>query len=104
MKIRPGASRGKGLPLSEDEQRMLEEIERQFYELDRDLATRVASTTVYSHAGRNLKWAAAGFLAGLAFMIFSLASSVWLAAIGFAAMLACALVFERNLRRMGRAG
>ena len=70
------------MPLSEDEQRILQEIEQQFYEHDPDLAREVSSTTVYRHAGRNLKWATLGFLI----------------------MLASAFVFERNLRRMGRAG
>lgn len=92
------------MPLSEDEQRILHEIERQFYEQDPDFARNVSSTSIYTHAGRNLKWAALGFIAGLVFMLASFASSVWVGAVGFAIMLACALVFERNLRRMGRAG
>ena len=92
------------MPLSEDEQRILHEIERQFYEQDPAFARQVGSTTVYSHAGRNLKWAALGFVAGLVIMLVSFASSLWLGAAGFAVMFACAVVFERNLRRMGRAG
>ena len=92
------------MPLSEDEQRILHEIERQFYEQDPDFARGVSSTSLYTHAGRNLKWAALGFLAGLVFMLFSFASSVWVGALGFAVMLGCALVFERNLRKLGRAG
>src|SRR5213078_2745226 len=92
------------VPLSEDEQRILQEIEQQFYEHDPDLARAVGSTTVYSHAGRNLKWAALGFVAGFALMIVSFASRTWLGIAGFLAMFACAVVFERNLRRMGKAG
>jgi hypothetical protein len=92
------------VPLSEDEQRILHEIERQFYEQDPAFARQVGSTTVYSHAGRNLKWAALGFVAGLVIMLASFASSLWLGAAGFAVMFACAVVFERNLRRVGKAG
>ena len=92
------------MPLSEDEQRILQEIEQQFYEHDPDLARAVGSTTVYSHAGRNLKWAALGFFVGFAVMIVSFASRTWLGIAGFLAMFACAVVFERNLRRMGKAG
>ena len=92
------------MPLSEDEQRILHEIERQFYEHDPEFARGVASTTVYRHAGRNLKWAALGFVAGLLFMLLSFTTSLLLGCLGFAVMLGCAIVFERNLRKMGKAG
>ena len=92
------------VPLSEDEQRILHEIERQFYEQDPAFARQVGSTTVYSHAGRNLKWAAAGFVTGLVLMITLFVSSLALGFIGFAVMFVSAVVFERNLRRMGKAG
>ena len=54
------------MPLSEDEQRILQEIEQQLYASDPQLARDVSSTTIYRHAGRNLKWAALGFVLGLA--------------------------------------
>ena len=92
------------MPLSEDEQRILHEIEQQFYEHDPDLARAVSESTVYRHAGRNLKWATLGFVAGFALMIASFASNLWLGLVGFGVMFACAVVFERNLRRMGKAG
>ena len=92
------------MPLSEDEQRILQEIEQQFYEHDPDLARAVGSTTVYSHAGRNLKWAAMGFVAGFGLLIASFASNLLLGFVGFLVMLACAFIFERNLRKLGRAG
>ena len=92
------------VPLSEDEQRILHEIERQFYEQDPAFARQVGSTTVYSHAGRNLKWAAAGFVTGLVLMITLFVSSLALGFIGFAVMFVSAVIFERNLRRMGKAG
>jgi len=92
------------VPLSEDEQRILQEIEQQLYASDPDLAHEVSSTTIYRHAGRNLKWAALGFVVGVVFMVSMLAVSFWLAFGGFLVMLACAIVFERNLRKMGKAG
>src|SRR5437660_3751901 len=96
--------RGYGVPLSEDEQRILHEIEQQFYEHDPDFAREVGSTTLYRHAGRNLKWAAMGFVGGFALLIASFATSLFLGFTGFLVMLACAFVFERNLRKLGRAG
>ncbi len=92
------------MPLSEDEQRILHEIEQQFYESDPAFARGVGQTTLYRHAGRNLKWAALGFLAGFFLLVGAFATSLFLGFVGFAVMLACAFIFERNLRKMGRAG
>jgi hypothetical protein len=92
------------VPLSEDEQRILHEIEQQFYESDPAFAREVGKTTLYRHAGRNLKWAAAGFFCGFLLLIVAFASSLLLGFAGFLVMLASAIVFERNLRKMGRAG
>lgn len=44
------------MPLSEDEQRILTEIEQQLYASDPDLAHQVGSTTVYSQGFRKLRW------------------------------------------------
>jgi len=91
------------VPLSEDEQRILQEIEQQFYEHDPHLAREVGSTTLYRHAGRNLKWSVAGFILGLVVVVAFL-QNLLIAFAGFVIMLGCALIFERNLRKMGRAG
>ena len=92
------------MPLSEDEQRILHEIEQQFYESDPAFAREVGKTTLYRHAGRNLKWAALGFVCGFVLLLVSFASSLILGFAGFLVMLGSAVVFERNLRKMGRAG
>jgi len=92
------------LPLSEHEQRILHEIERSFYENDPDFYKRASSETLYRHAGRNCKWALLGFLAGLAVLIVSFPTTTYLAFVGFLIMLASAMVFEANARKMGRAG
>jgi len=92
------------VPLSEDEQRILEEIEERLTESDPALAREVASTTVYTHAVRALKWASALFVVGVVVMVVTLSTHAVLAFGGFLIMLAAALVFERNARRLGRAG
>jgi hypothetical protein len=92
------------VPLSEDEQRILSEIEQHLYASDPQLVREVSSTTIYRHAGRNLKWATIGFVAGLIFMLATFTTSIVLAFAGFLGMLASAIIFERNLRKMGRAG
>ena len=92
------------MPLSEDEERILHEIEQQLHATDPQLVREVSSTTLYRHAGRNLKWAALGLLGGLVFMVMTFTTSTVLGVIGFLAMLGSALAFERNLRKMGKAG
>ena len=92
------------MPLSEDEQRILSEIEQHLYASDPQLVREVSSTTIYRHAGRNLKWAGLGFVVGLVVMVLTFISSIPLALAGFLLMLGSAILFERNLRKMGRAG
>ena len=92
------------MPLSEDEQRILSEIEQQLYQSDPALARDIADTTVYTHAYRNLKWSLLGFVVGLVGLIFTLGTSYLLAFGGFLIMLVSALAVERNARRLGRAG
>ena len=92
------------MPLSEDEQRILTEIEDHLYESDPALAREVAQTTIYTHAFRNLKWATLGFLVGAGLMLMLLGASFILAFGGFLLMLASLLWFESNARKLGRAG
>ncbi len=92
------------MPLSEDEERILKDIEREFYENDPAFAREVGETTLYRHAWRNIKLSLVGFVAGLAALVLTLSTSYLLAFGGFLVMLACALVIERNARKMGKAG
>lgn len=92
------------VPLSEDEQRILDEIESHLYESDPRLAREVAETTVYRHAFRNIKWATLGFVAGIILMVWLLSTSYLLAFCGFLLMLLSLLVLEHNTRRLGRVG
>lgn len=92
------------MPLSEDEQRILSEIEQQLYKTDPALAREVAETTIYRHAFRNMKWGALGFAGGVLLMIVLLSTSYLLSFAGFLLMLVSLLYFEHNARRLGRAG
>jgi len=91
------------VPLSEDEERILQEIAQRFYEDDPSFAREVSETTLYRHTVRRMKWSVVGLIAGAVFMVAML-SNPWLAFAGFLVMLACCLVFERNLRKLGKAG
>lgn len=92
------------VPLSENEQRILSEIEAKLYESDPSLAKEVGSTTVYTAGLRSLRWATAGFVAGVVVMIVTLSTSYWLSFVGFVIMLGAALLFERNARHLGQVG
>ena len=92
------------VPLSEDEQRILSQIEQQLYESDPALAREVGKTTVYTHAARNLKWAIFGLIVGLVVMLSTLTISYIFAFGGFLIMLGAALYLERNARRLGKVG
>ncbi len=92
------------MPLSEDEQRILTEIEQHLYESDPKLVHEVTKTTVYTHAFRNMKWAALGFVTGVILMVALLSVSYIVSFGGFLLMLASVLIFERNARRLGKVG
>jgi hypothetical protein len=92
------------VPLSEDEQRILQEIEARLYEESPDLVREVSQTTLYTHAFRNIKWAGFGFLLGVVALVATLSTSYLLAFGGFLVMLASAFLIEHNARKMGRAG
>jgi DUF3040 family protein len=92
------------MPLSEDEQRILRQIEEQFYENDPKFAQQVGAASLYRHGLRRVRWAALGLVIGLAFLVATLQVHFLLSFVGFLAMLGCAFVIERNLRAMGRVG
>ena len=92
------------MPLSEDEERILHEIAQQFYADDPEFAREVGETTLYTHTVRRMKWSGFGFVAGVVFLVLSLSTSYLLSFGGFLVMLGCALYFERNLRKLGKAG
>jgi len=92
------------MPLSEDEQRILKEIEANLTATDPALVQQVSETTLYRHAARSIKWAIFGFVVGLILLVATFTSFLVLAVAGFLVMLACLLVIERNVRKLGKAG
>jgi Protein of unknown function (DUF3040) len=89
------------MPLSEHEQRILEEIERRLAEEDPRLVESVARATVTSHALRRIRWGIAAFVLGFV-LLMSFVVSVWVAVLGFAIMLGSGLLVYTYLKRMGR--
>ena len=92
------------MPLSDEEQKILREIEAQLNATDPGLVEQVSRNTLYRHSARVIRWAALGLLGGLILLVFTFASNTLVGALGFVVMLACALVIERHVRKLGRHG
>ncbi|MFN2590522.1 MAG: DUF3040 domain-containing protein [Actinomycetota bacterium] len=89
------------MPLSEHEQRILEEIERRLAEEDPRLVHSVTRATVASHALRRIRWGIAAFIVGFVLLMFY-SVSLWVAVSGFIVMLGSGLLVYTHLKRMGR--
>ena len=89
------------MPLSEHEQRILHQIERQFHQ-ERGLARSLRVPADSREAARNAKRAAAGFIVGLLALSLSFAFSWVLGLVGFVIMLATGVALVQSLRRLAR--
>ncbi len=92
------------MPLSEDEQRILLEIEKDFYDTDPEFAREVSKTTLTRHALRNIRWSVLVGIVGLVGIGVGLQIHFAFAFIAFLVVFASAVVIERNIRKMGRLG
>jgi hypothetical protein len=92
------------MPLSDEEQKILREIEAQLNATDPGLVEQVSRTTLYRHSARMIRWAALGFVLGLILLVFTFAEYPLLGVVGFFVMLGCLLQIERHVRKLGRAG
>jgi hypothetical protein len=92
------------VPLSEHEQRILEQIERSFYEHDPVLAGKVSHERADRRAGRRCRWGLLWFAGGLALLLATFSTSLVLGALGFLIMLGSSIYVERHVRLVARAG
>lgn len=93
------------MPLSEHEQRLLEQIERELYADDPKLVSTVRSINPRTYAVRRLWRSAALFIVGLAVLVAAVvvdagATSIALGLVGFVVMLLAALRGSSDLRRL----
>jgi Protein of unknown function (DUF3040) len=95
---------GTAMPLSEEEQRILHQIEQQFYESDPEFAANVGQASLYRHSLRRIVWASIMLLGGLGFLVAMLRVHVALAFVGFLVMLLAAFIIDKNARAIGRVG
>ena len=92
------------MPLDDREQRILEEIERQFYQEDPKLAETVRDATLASVSRGRLKWALLGMVVGFALLLAFFTSITFVALIGFAVMVMCAAWMVAILRTRSGVG
>ena len=92
------------MPLDDREQKILEEIERQFYADDPKLAQTVARTTLESVSQKWTPIAIGVFVVGVIVMLAFFRSQVLIAGIGFVLMVASAGWIAMDLRRRTTGG
>jgi ribulose-5-phosphate 4-epimerase/fuculose-1-phosphate aldolase len=104
------------MPLSEEERRILQEMERHLYEQDAPFVERVSSENVYTFGLRKAAAAAVVVLIGLGTVVWGLTASLAVSLVGFAVTLAgiawlarllgrvLSTAFEEIVEKAGRGG
>ncbi len=87
------------MPLSPDEQRILDEIEQRLAEEDPRLVETVSRSSLSSHLSSRIRWSFLAFVAGFV-MLMLFPIELWIAAVGFGVMLASALLIYRYLKQL----
>lgn len=93
------------MPLSEHEQRMLEQMERALYAEDPKFATALEGSGLRTHTRRRVYQAVAGFLVGIALLMSGMvAQQIWISVVGFLVMLGCAVLAVTGWRKAPKPG
>ncbi|MCU0265170.1 MAG: DUF3040 domain-containing protein [Actinomycetia bacterium] len=93
------------MPLSEHEQRLLEQMERALLAEDPKLATTLRGTDLRKHYRRRVLFGVLGLVAGIALLVVGVASKlVPVSVVGFVVMLGAALWAAGSWRRIPVAG
>ena len=93
------------MPLSEHEQRMLEQMERALYAEDPKFASALEGGGLRTFTRRRVYLAIAGFLVGIGLLMGGMvAKQTWVSVVGFLVMLACAVLAVTGWRKASRPG
>ncbi|GAA3489942.1 MULTISPECIES: DUF3040 domain-containing protein [Streptomyces] len=93
------------MPLSEHEQRMLEQMERALYAEDPKFATALEGSGLRTYTRRRVYQAVAGFLVGIALLMAGMvAQMIWVSVVGFLVMLGCAVLAVTGWRKAPKPG
>jgi len=91
------------MALSDDEQRILREIEQELQN-DSKFADAVSSSGLYRHSVRQVRWAIIGLVLSVVLLAVSLQVHFVVSFAVFVVMLGLIALIERNARAIGRAG
>lgn len=92
------------MPLDEREQRILEEIEAQFYQEDPHFAQTVRDTSLRSITAKRARFAVVGLVVGLVLMLAFFTRSQYVALGGFGLMVASGAWIVAAVRGRGGSG
>ncbi|MGW2743524.1 DUF3040 domain-containing protein [Streptomyces sp. NPDC001450] len=93
------------MPLSEHEQRMLEQMERALYAEDPKFASALEGSGLRTYTRRRVYQAVAGFLVGIALLMAGMvAQQIWVSVVGFLVMLGCAVLAVTGWRKTPKPG
>ncbi|MBW5486794.1 DUF3040 domain-containing protein [Streptomyces bambusae] len=94
------------MPLSEHEQRMLEQMERALYAEDPKFATALEGSGLRTYTRRRVYQAVAGFLVGIALLMTGMVvpDLLWISVVGFLVMLGCAVLAVTGWRKAPKPG
>ncbi|MGW2731556.1 DUF3040 domain-containing protein [Streptomyces sp. NPDC001494] len=93
------------MPLSEHEQRMLEQMERALYAEDPKFASALEGSGLRTYTRRRVYQAVVGFLVGIALLMAGMvAQQIWVSVVGFLVMLGCAVLAVTGWRKAPKPG
>lgn len=93
------------MPLSEHEQRLLDQIERALYAEDPKFASSVRASDLRTHLRRRVRRGIALFLIGFALVFVGLVTTkIWISIVGFVLMVFAAFVALMSWKRLGTRG
>ncbi|WP_037906126.1 DUF3040 domain-containing protein [Actinacidiphila yeochonensis] len=91
------------MPLSEHEQRMLEQMERALYAEDPKFASALEGNGLRTFTRRRVYLAVLGFVCGIGLLLGAMVvEQAWLGVVGFLVMLVCAVLAVTSWRRAVR--
>ncbi len=104
MSVVVDTSGGSAVPLSEHEQRLLDQIERALYAEDPKFASTVRTTDLRTHMRRRLRRAAIVFAVGFVLLVLGVPTNSFVVGVaGFAVMFVALLLALAAWKRLGSA-
>ncbi|AZM88787.1 MULTISPECIES: DUF3040 domain-containing protein [Streptomyces] len=94
------------MPLSEHEQRMLEQMERALYAEDPKFATALEGSGLRTYTRRRVYQAVVGIVVGIALLMTGVIwqEVLWISVVGFLVMLACTVLVVTGWRKVPKPG